>query len=48
MAKRTLDDVFNDDPLGLLEVSVTKSKGSVITRFTMKHLKSSRALLKQW
>ena len=26
MAKRTLDDVFNDDPLGLLEVSVTKSK----------------------
>jgi len=25
MAKRTLDDVFNDDPLGLLEVSVTKS-----------------------
>lgn len=26
MAKRTLDDVFNNDPLGLLEVSVTKSK----------------------
>lgn len=26
MAKRILDDVFNDDPLGLLEVSVTKSK----------------------
>ncbi len=26
MAKRTLDDVFKDDPLGLLEVSVTKSK----------------------
>ncbi len=26
MAKRTLDDIFNDDPLGLLEVSVTKSK----------------------
>ncbi len=26
MAKLTLDDVFNDDPLGLLEVSVTKSK----------------------
>lgn len=26
MAKRTLDDVFNYDPLGLLEVSVTKSK----------------------
>jgi hypothetical protein len=26
MAKRTLDDVFDDDPLGLLEVSVTKSK----------------------
>lgn len=26
MAKRTLDDVFSNDPLGLLEVSVTKSK----------------------
>jgi hypothetical protein len=26
MTKRTLDDVFSDDPLGLLEVSVTKSK----------------------
>lgn len=26
MTKRTLDDVFNNDPLGLLEVSVTKSK----------------------
>lgn len=26
MAKRTLDEVFSNDPLGLLEVSVTKSK----------------------
>ena len=26
MAKRSLDDIFNNDPLGLLEVSVTKSK----------------------
>ncbi len=26
MAKRSLNDVFNNDPLGLLEVSVTKSK----------------------
>ena len=26
MTKRTLDEVFNDDPLGLLEVTVTKSK----------------------
>ena len=26
MAKRTLDEVFGDDPLGLLEVSITKSR----------------------
>ena len=26
MAKRTLEDIFNNDPLNLLEVSVTKTK----------------------